>query len=95
MEESISESFEAVIPSLGIVGEINPSERWSIFGEFSKEVGYDDASMLDWELGLRFFPTKIFAVGAGYRAMDLDGVIDDVVLDVDWKGLFLSGMLKF
>jgi hypothetical protein len=93
--ESISESFEAVIPTLGIVGEINPSERWSIFGEISKEVGYDDASMLDWELGLRFFPTKILAVGVGYRQMDLDGVLDDVVMAVDWKGFFLSGMLKF
>jgi hypothetical protein len=93
--ESVAESFEAVIPSLGIVGEINPSERWSIFGEVSKEVGYDDASMLDWELGLRFFPTKIFAIGAGYRVMDLDGVLDNVIMKVEWKGAFLSAMLKF
>ncbi len=93
--DSISESFEVVIPSLGIVGEINPSEKWSIFGEVSKEVGYEDASILDWELGLRYFPTKILAIGAGYRMMDLDGVLDDVVMQVDWKGFFLSGMLKF
>ena len=93
--DSVSESFEAVIPSLGIVGEINPSEKWQIFGEVSKEVGYDDASMLDWELGLRYFPTKIFGIGAGYRMMDLDGVLDNVVMNVDWKGAFLSGMLKF
>jgi hypothetical protein len=93
--ESISESFEAVIPSVGIVAEINPSEKWQIFGEASKEVGYDDASLLDWELGLRYFPTGIFGVGAGYRVMDLDGVIDNISLGVDWQGAFLTAMLRF
>jgi hypothetical protein len=93
--DSISESFEAVIPSVGIVAEINPSQKWQIFGEASKEVGYDDASLLDWELGLRYFPTGIFGIGAGYRVMDLDGVIDNLSLDVDWQGAFLTAMLKF
>jgi hypothetical protein len=93
--ESISESFEAVIPSIGVVAEINPSEKWQIFGEVSLAVGYDDADMADWELGMRYFPTGIFGIGAGYRVMDLDGTIDNVLLNVDWKGFFLTGMLKF
>lgn len=93
--DSLSESFEAVIPSVGVVAEINPSQKWQIFGEASKEVGYDDANMLDWELGLRYFPTSIFGIGAGYRAMDLDGIIDNILLNVDWQGAFLTGMLKF
>jgi len=93
--DSISESFEAVVPSLGAVVEINPSEKWQIFGEVSLAVGYDDADMMDGELGLRYFPTSIFGIGAGYRVMDLDGRIDNVLLDVDWKGLFVSAMLKF
>lgn len=93
--DAIAESFEAVIPSLGAVVEINPSEKWQIFGEASFAVGYDDADMVDWELGLRFYPVGIFGIGAGYRVMDLDGKIDNVLLDVDWKGAFLSGMLKF
>ena len=95
INESISESFEAVIPSLGAVAEVNPSDKWQIFGEVSFAVGYDDADMMDGELGLRYYPTKIFGIGAGYRVMDLDGRIDNVLLDVDWKGLFLSGVLRF
>ena len=93
--DSITESFEAVIPSVGVVAEINPSEKWQIFGEVSLAVGYDDADMADWELGMRYFPTSIFGIGAGYRVMDLDGRIDNVLLDVDWKGAFLTGLLKF
>jgi hypothetical protein len=93
--DSITESFEAVIPSAGVVAEINPSEKWQIFGEVSLAVGYDDADMADWELGLRYFPTGIFGIGAGYRVMDLDGTIDNVLLKVDWKGAFLTAMLKF
>lgn len=93
--DSVSESFEAVIPSVGVVAEINPSEKWQIFGEVSLAVGYDDADMADWELGMRYYPTKIFGIGAGYRVMDLDGTIDNVLLNVDWKGAFLTGMLKF
>jgi len=93
--DSVSESFEAIIPSVGVVAEINPSEKWQIFGEVSLAVGYDDADMADWELGLRYYPTSIFGIGAGYRVMDLEGRIDNVLLDVDWKGAFLTGMLKF
>ena len=93
--DSVSESFEAVIPSVGVVAEINPSEKFQIFGEVSLAVGYDDADMADWELGMRYFPTGIFGIGAGYRVMDLDGVIDNVLLNVDWKGAFLTAMLKF
>lgn len=93
--DSVAESFEAVIPSVGVVAEINPSEKWQIFGEVSVAVGYDDADMADWELGLRYYPTGIFGIGAGYRVMDLDGTIDNVLLDVDWQGAFLTGILKF
>ena len=66
-----------------------------IFGEVSLAVGYDDADMADWELGIRYFPTGVFGIGAGYRVMDLDGLIDNVLLNVDWKGAFLTAMLKF
>lgn len=95
ISDSVTESFEAVIPSVGVVAEINPSQKWQIFGEVSLAVGYDDADMADWELGLRYFPTGILGIGAGYRVMDLDGTIDNVLLNVDWKGAFLTGMLKF
>ena len=95
LSDSLTESFEAVIPSVGVVAEINPSSKWQIFGEVSLAVGYEDADMADWELGLRYYPTGIFGIGAGYRVMDLDGRIDDVLLDVDWQGAFLSGVLKF
>lgn len=94
-EDSVSESFEAIIPSVGGVIEIWPSETFQLYGEASWAVGYDDANMLDAEVVARYYPVKVLGLGLGYRVMDLDGVIDNVVMSVDWKGFFLSGVLTF
>ena len=94
-DDSVSESFEVAFPSVGGVVESWPIEKLQLYGEASWEVGYDDADMLDAEVAVRYYPTKILGLGLGYRVMNLDGVIDNVVLNVDWDGFFLSGVLSF
>jgi len=93
--DSISESFEAAFPAVGALLEIQPGEKIQIFAEASFEVGYDEADMMDAEVGVRFYPIHMVGVGGGYRIIDLDGAIDDVRLDVDWDGFFLSAVLRF
>ena len=94
-DDSYTESFEVAFPSVGGVVEIWPVETFQLYGEASWEVGYDDADMLDAELAARYYPVKMLGLGVGYRVMELDGTIDNVVLNVDWKGFFLSGVLTF
>jgi hypothetical protein len=93
--DSAEEDFAGGAGSWGVTGEINPSEKWKIFGEFSTAFGDDEVDMIDWEVGGRFYPTDVFGIGLGYRAMDLEGVIDDVPLDGGWKGAFLTAILEF
>jgi hypothetical protein len=94
-EDSASESFEAAVPSVGGVVEIWPVDKFQLYGEASFEVGYDDGNMMDAELAARYYPVKVLGLGLGYRIITIDAVIDNVVLDVDSKGFFLSGVLTF
>jgi hypothetical protein len=94
-EDSASESFEAALPSVGAVVEIWPVEKFQLYGEASFEVGYDDGNMMDAEFAARYYPVKVLGLGLGYRIITIDAVIDNVVLDVDSKGFFLSGVLTF
>lgn len=93
--DSVSESFAVAFPSVGALLEVQPLEKLQIFAEASFEVGYEDADMMDAELGVRFYPIHMVGVGGGYRLMALDGTVDNVRLDVDWDGFFVSAVLRF
>ena len=92
-EDSFSESFEVALPSLGGVVEIWPIDAFQLYGEASWEVGYDEGNMMDAELAARYYPVKMLGLGVGYRIISIDGVIDNVALDIESKGFFLSGVL--
>lgn len=94
-DESFSESFEAAVPSVGAVVEIWPVETFQLYGEASFEVGYDDGNMMDAEVAARYYPVKVLGLGLGYRIISIDGIIDNVALDIESKGFFLSGVLTF
>ena len=94
-DDSFSESFEAAVPSVGVVLESWPVEKFQLYGEASFEVGYDDANMMDAEVAARYYPVKVLGLGLGYRIINIEGVIDNVALDIESKGFFLSGVLTF
>ena len=58
-------------------------------------VGSDEADFLDAELGARFYPVYMLGIGLGYRIIEVDGIIDNVVMDLDFKGFFGSVVLRF
>ena len=92
---SESESFDAVFGSVGGLLEIQPSDKFQIFADASVLVGSDEADFLDAELGARFYPIYMLGIGLGYRVIEVDGIIDNIKMDLDFKGFFGSVVLRF
>jgi hypothetical protein len=90
-----SESFDAIFGSAGGLLEIQPSDRFQIFADASVLIGESDADFLDAELGVRFYPVYTVGIGVGYRAIEVDGVVDGLAMNVDFKGFFGSVVLRF
>lgn len=92
---SESESFEAVFGSIGGLLEIQPTDKFQIFADASVLVGEDDADFLDAELGARFYPIYMVGIGLGYRVIEVDGLVDNLEMNLDFKGFFASAVLRF
>lgn len=90
-----SESFDAVFGSFGGLLEIQPTDKLQIFADVSVLVGEDEADFLDAELGIRFYPVYLVGIGLGYRVIEVDGVVDNIDMDLDFKGFFGSLVLRF
>jgi len=90
-----SESFDAVFGSVGALLEIQPTDKFQIFADASVLVGEDDADFLDAELGARFYPIYMVGIGLGYRVIEVDGLVDNLKMDLDFKGFFASAVLRF
>ena len=43
---------------------------------------------------MRYFPVDVFGIGAGYRSLDISGEIDNVRLDIQYSGAFLSAIVR-
>ena len=92
---SESESFDAVFGSVGGLLEIQPTDKFQIFADASVLVGEDDADYLDAELGARFYPVYMVGIGLGYRVIEVDGLVDNIAMNLDFKGFFGSVVLRF
>ena len=90
-----SESFDAIFGSFGGLLEIQPTDQLQIFADVSVLVGESDADFLDAELGVRFYPIYMVGIGLGYRVIEVDGVVDNIKTDLDFKGFFGSFVLRF
>jgi hypothetical protein len=70
-------------------------DKLQIFADASVLVGEDDVDFLDAELGARFYPIYMVGIGLGYRVIEIDGLVDNLKLDLDFKGFFGSVVLRF
>lgn len=95
LDRTESESFDAVFGSFGGLLEIQPTDKFQIFADASVLVGEDDADFLDAELGARFYPIYMVGIGLGYRVIEVDGLVDNIKLDLDFKGFFGTVVLRF
>lgn len=92
---SESESFDAAFGAVGGLLEIQPTTKLQLFADASVLIGEDDADLLDAELGARFYPIYTVGIGLGYRIIEVDGVVDNIKMDLDFKGVFASVVLRF
>ncbi len=87
--------FETGLASVGLMLDLEPSPRVSVFAEATSLVDTDEGDLRDAEIGLRFFATRLLAVTAGYRAIEIE--IDDLRdrLEVDIDSFFAGVALRF
>lgn len=87
--------FETGLPSVGLMLDLEPSERVHVFAEASFLVDTDEGDLTDAEAGVRFFVTRSFALTAGYRQITID--IEDAsdTLEIDIDSLFVGGAFRF
>jgi outer membrane receptor protein involved in Fe transport len=95
LRETFSEDFEGVFGALGALFELQPTSSFGLFADLSVLVGEDDADWTDFEAGLRYYPIDILGIGAGYRILEIDGKIDDVLIDIEYDGFFVTAQLRF
>lgn len=93
--EIVSEDFEGAFASVGGLLEVQPTDKLQLFGEVSVLVGEDEADWTDAEVGVRFYPLSLIGIGVGYRLIEIGGEIDNVRPELDLKGFFLTGVLRF
>ena len=92
---SASEDFEAASAAAGLLLELEPNDKLEFFAEGAILVGHDEGDLLDAEAGVRYFPTDIIGILAGYRLFDLDFEDSRAVLELELSGVFLGLMLRF
>lgn len=93
--QGLVEDFEAGFLSVGALMEIEPSDRWQVFAEYSVLVEDDEADLTDAEVGVRFFPNETVGLGVGFRSLQIEGAVDNVLLDLEYEGAFATVLFRF
>lgn len=91
----ISDDFEAGVPAAGALLRFQVNRRLEIFAEASVAVDSDEADVTDYEIGARYLLTDTFGVGAGFRSLEIEGIFDDVTVDYELEGAFISAVLRW
>jgi hypothetical protein len=94
-------------PQLGIVGRVYPHKYVSITGEFTgfKVPGFlrrrlsdadtFEADFKDFEVNATVSITRFLGLQGGYRSLSVDYVVDDETGDLQMKGPYFGGMIRF
>lgn len=83
-----SEEFETAFASVGLILDLEPSERFHIFAEGSVLVDDSQGELTETEIGVRFFPAKYVSIVAGLRQLEIDAEDEDDLLKMDLDGVF-------
>ncbi|MEM1181666.1 MAG: hypothetical protein AAGM22_25205 [Acidobacteriota bacterium] len=91
----VAEDFEAGVPAAGAILRAKIHRQVEIFAEASVNVESDEAEVTDYEVGARFLVTDGFAVGAGYRSLEIKGTFDSIDVDYELDGFFASAVVRW
>ena len=95
------------VPQFGIVGRGYPHKNVSITAEFTgiKVPGWlrekltdaeeFEANFKDFEIYGTVSITRYFGIQGGYRSLDADYVVDDESGDLEMKGPYFGGVVRF
>jgi len=94
---AIDDSWDTafVLPTSGLVIDINPVDAINIYGEASGVNAGKHGYMFDAEAGIRIIPFKNCTVTGGYRAFRLKAEDDDDFLDMRVHGPFVGVSIRF
>lgn len=93
----------APIPAIGAIGRVYPHPSFSLTGEFTafrlpesidKQKRYK-AKYLDFDFYGTLSVTRFFGVQAGYRAFNVDYKAEEDTGDLQLKGPYLAGVVRF
>lgn len=94
-QQGLREDFEGGFLAFGGLLEVEPTDRLQFFAEVSVLVEDDEADLTDAEVGVRFFANDTVGFGGGYRILEISGSVDEVLLDLEYDGVFGSVMFRF
>ncbi|MDH3255227.1 MAG: hypothetical protein OEM62_09565 [Acidobacteriota bacterium] len=87
--------FETAFASAGLIMDLEPSERFHVFAEGTILIDDSQGDLVDVEAGVRFFPTKLLAIVAGYRRLEIDAEDGTDLLVMNLEGVFFGASLHF
>ena len=92
---SESEEFFALLPTAGIVLDINPTKKVNLFAEISGFYAGDYGYFFDAEAGVKIVPFKNFSIVGGFRIIDIKAEDAPDFVKVEITGPFLGATLRF
>jgi hypothetical protein len=94
-------------PQLGIVARVYPHSNVSITGEFTgfkvwgflrsslSDADTFEANFKDFEINATVSITRFLGLQGGYRSLSVDYIVDDDNGDLQMKGPYFGGMIRF
>lgn len=92
---SASEDFAAGFGSAGLIMDYKPIPTLHLFAEGTVDVGVTDGAATDVELGIKFFPLKLFSISGGYRYIKIEYQDDPDFAEIELSGFFLGASVRF
>ncbi|HUS58068.1 MAG TPA: hypothetical protein VM141_05390 [Planctomycetota bacterium] len=93
--QQASGDFLAAFPTVGVIAELNPTERLSVFADISALYVGGYGHFYDAEAGLKLIPHRNFSLSAGYKVIQLKFEDDLDMVDLRIAGPFLGASLRF
>ena len=95
LQANASDEFELGFGAAGLLLDVEPSQRIHAYARWTRSVGSGDGTLTDAEAGLRFYPTDVLALTAGYRRLEVDFVDGGEMFDLELDGPFVGGVVSF
>jgi len=90
-----SEKFWGGLPTVGLALDINPVNKVDLFAEFSGLGAGNLGYFFDAEAGIKFMPTKYFAIIGGYRTISIKAEDSHNFASMNMRGPFVGATLRF